>query len=53
MSCYLPVHIVAPTRELSIVFGVVFGAKLLTEENFRPRLMGAALILVGIVLLSS
>ena len=47
-----PVHVVAPARELSIVIGVVLGARLLTEENFRPRLMGSLLILAGIVLLS-
>ncbi len=47
-----PVHFVAPVREVSIVFGVIFGAKLLTEENFRPRLIGSLLILAGIVLLS-
>ncbi len=47
-----PVHFVAPLREVSIVFGVIFGAKLLTEENFRPRLIGSLLILAGIVLLS-
>lgn len=47
-----PVHVVAPTRELSIVFGVIFGAKLLTEENFLPRLLGSLLILAGIVFLS-
>lgn len=47
-----PIHYVAPVREMSIVFGVIFGAKLLTEENFKPRLVGSLLILAGIVLLS-
>lgn len=47
-----PVHVVAPARELSIVFGVVFGGKLLAEENFWPRLLGALLILGGIVILA-
>lgn len=47
-----PVHLVAPTREISIVLGVIFGAKLLTEENFRTRLLGALLIVAGIVFLS-
>ncbi len=47
-----PVHIVAPVRELSIVIGVFLGARLLTEEHFRIRLLGAGLILAGIVLLS-
>lgn len=48
-----PVHYAAPAREVSIVFGVIFGAKLLTEENFRRRLVGSLLILGGIVLLST
>ncbi len=47
-----PIHLVAPTREISIVLGVIFGAKLLTEENFRSRLAGAMLIVTGIVFLS-
>lgn len=47
-----PVHVVAPARELSIVVGVILGARLLTEENFRSRLLGALLILFGIVLLA-
>lgn len=47
-----PVHLVAPTREISIVLGVIFGAKLLTEQNFRSRLAGALLIVAGIVFLS-
>ena len=49
---FAPIHLVAPTRELSIVLGVIFGAKLLTENNFRPRLVGALLIVAGIVFLS-
>lgn len=48
----VPVHVVAPAREMSIVFGVIFGAKFLTEENFLPRLIGSLLILAGIVLLA-
>ncbi|MBI1223828.1 MAG: EamA family transporter [Bacteroidetes bacterium] len=43
-----PVHFVAPARELSIVFGVLFGGKLLAEEHYRTRLAGAFLMLVGI-----
>lgn len=47
-----PVHIIAPAREMSIVFGIIFGAKLLTEENFLPRFIGSLLILAGIILLA-
>jgi drug/metabolite transporter (DMT)-like permease len=46
-----PVHFVAPARELSIVFGVVLGGKMLSEANFLTRLAGAALMLLGIGLL--
>lgn len=46
-----PVHLVAPAREISIVFGVIFGARLLTEENFKARLIGATLIVLGVFVL--
>lgn len=49
---YAPIHYVAPARELSIVFGVFMGGKLLVEKNFKMRLLGAGLILVGIIFLS-
>ncbi len=47
-----PVHYVAPARELSIVIGVILGAKLLKEEHFKSRLTGSLLIVAGIALLS-
>lgn len=47
-----PVSYVAPARELSIVIGVILGAKLLTEEHFKSRLAGSLLIVAGIGLLS-
>lgn len=47
-----PVSYVAPARELSIVIGVILGAKLLTEAHFKSRLFGSLLILAGIGLLS-
>ena len=47
-----PVHYVAPARELSIVLGVFLGAKLLTEEHFKSRLIGSLFIVAGIALLS-
>jgi drug/metabolite transporter (DMT)-like permease len=48
---HAPVHIVAPAREMSIVFGVLLGARFLTEENFRIRLAGALLIVAGVFIL--
>jgi drug/metabolite transporter (DMT)-like permease len=46
-----PIHFVAPARELSIVFGVFLGGKILLEKDFKTRLLGAFLILFGIILL--
>lgn len=43
-----PVHFVAPARELSIVFGVLLGGRLLLEEHYKTRLVGALLMLLGI-----
>jgi drug/metabolite transporter (DMT)-like permease len=48
-----PVSYVAPARELSIVFGTLFGVTVLRERHPAPRLAGAVLILVGVVLLGA
>lgn len=47
-----PVSYVAPARELSIVFGVFFGANLLKEADARRRIIAACIMLAGIVLLA-
>jgi len=47
-----PVYYVAPARELSILFGVVFGASLLAEGNVRARLAGAILMMAGFTALA-
>ncbi len=47
-----PVAYVAPARELSIVFGVFFGANLLKEDDPAKRIIAAIIILAGIVLLA-
>ena len=47
-----PVSYVAPTRELSIVFGVFFGANLLNEPDARKRIVAAVAMLIGISLLA-
>jgi drug/metabolite transporter (DMT)-like permease len=49
---HAPVHLVAPTRELSIVIGVVLGGRFLAEKNWEWRLAGAILIFCGIGLLA-
>jgi drug/metabolite transporter (DMT)-like permease len=47
-----PVSVIAPARELGIVFGAVLGTRLLGEPHGRPRVAGATLIVLGILLLS-
>jgi drug/metabolite transporter (DMT)-like permease len=44
-----PVSYVAPARELSMLVGAYFGARLLREGNTRQRLIGTALMVCGIV----
>ena len=47
-----PVSYVAAARELAIVFGTVLGSVVLGERYLSPRLAGATLIVVGVVLLA-
>jgi drug/metabolite transporter (DMT)-like permease len=47
-----PVSYVAPARELSIVFGVFFGANLLKEADANKRIIAALIMLAGIALLA-
>jgi drug/metabolite transporter (DMT)-like permease len=47
-----PVSYVAPARELSMLVGAYFGARLLREGNTRQRLAGTALMICGIVALT-
>ena len=44
-----PVSYVAPARELSMLVGTYFGAKLLQEGHTRARLAGTALMVAGIL----
>lgn len=50
---FTPVSLVAPARELSILVGALFGAVLLKEGFSGRRLMGAAGMVAGVVLLSA
>ena len=43
---------VVATRECSVIFSVLIGAYLFGEENLRGRLLGAVLIVVGVVLVT-
>lgn len=47
-----PLSLVAPAREISILLGVIAGAKLLQEGQMFSRLGAASLMVAGIVLLS-
>lgn len=47
-----PVTYVAPARELSIVFGVFFGANFLQEKDAKRRIIASVVMLLGIILLA-
>lgn len=47
-----PVSYIAPARELSMLLGVLFGARLLRETLTPSRLLGTALLLAGVTCLA-
>lgn len=49
---FTSVSYVAPLRELSTFFGVILGARLLAEGQTRQRLIAAAILMSGVVLLT-
>lgn len=49
---FTPVSYVAPAREVSILIGTALGARLLTEGEVRRKLVAAAAIVAGVVLLA-
>jgi drug/metabolite transporter (DMT)-like permease len=49
---FAPVSVVAPAREVSIVFGALLGARLFAEGDARRRVAGSILILGGIAALA-
>jgi drug/metabolite transporter (DMT)-like permease len=50
---YAPVSYVAPARELSMLVGAFFGAKLLKEGNVKQRVACAGLIAFGVGLIAT
>jgi drug/metabolite transporter (DMT)-like permease len=46
---FTAVAVVAPSREVSVLFGVVLGRRLLGEGNLARRLIAAAAIVAGII----
>ncbi len=49
---FTPVSYIAPAREISIVIGTLFGAKLLKEADARRRLLAAGGIVTGVIALA-
>lgn len=49
---FSPVSYVAPTRAVSILFGTIMGARLLTEGDTLRRLLAACVVVLGIVALT-
>lgn len=49
---FTPVSYVAPAREISMLFGAFLGARLLGERELRRRLLAAAGMVAGILLLT-
>jgi uncharacterized membrane protein len=47
-----PLSYVAPIRELSMLLGVLFGAKLLREAFSPSRVMGTVCMVAGVVMLA-
>jgi uncharacterized membrane protein len=47
-----PVSYVAPARETGILFGTLLGARVLAEGDSQRRLVGAAAMVIGILLLA-
>jgi uncharacterized membrane protein len=48
-----PLHIVAPTRETSMMIGTLFGMVFLGEPVGKFRLLGCAILVGGVVLLAA
>ena len=44
-----PISQVAPLREVSMLFAAGFGARLLKEEQLKEKLLGAGLMVLGVV----
>lgn len=47
-----PLSFVAPVRELSMLLGTLFGARLLREKGIASRMAGATFMLVGVAMLA-
>ena len=48
-----PVSLVAPTREMSMMVGALFGMIILHEPVGRGRLLGCLVLIIGVILLGA
>ncbi len=48
---FSPVSYVAPMRESSVLIGTILGARLLAEGDTRRRLIGAGIIVFGVIMI--
>ncbi|BBB89889.1 MAG TPA: DMT family transporter [Methylomusa anaerophila] len=49
---FSPVSYIAPFREISVLIGIILGVRLLSENEFKHRMIAAAIILLGELLLA-
>lgn len=49
---FTPVSFIAPFREISVLFGIMLGTRVLAEGETKRRLLAASIIVVGIVALA-
>lgn len=49
---FTPVSYVAPAREIGILLGVIFGARLLAEGHARRRLLAGGAMVIGVIALA-
>jgi drug/metabolite transporter (DMT)-like permease len=49
---FTPVSYIAPSREISVLFGTLLGTRLLAEGETKRRLFASGIIIAGIVLLA-
>lgn len=49
---FTPVSSLAPFREISVLFGILLGTRLLAEGDTRRRLLAAGIMVVGIIALA-
>lgn len=49
---FTPVSSIAPAREVSVLIGIIMGARLLSEGDVKRRLIAATMIVLGVIALA-